>query len=402
MHPCSGKTIVLGVTGGIAAYRAVELLRLLTKAGATVHVVMTASATQFVTPLTFQTLAGTPVMTDLFELPLEHQIGHISLADRADLIVVAPATANLIGKVAHGLADDLLSTTIMASKAPVLFIPAMNSNMYENPIYQKNEQTLRDAGYQVMKPDHGLLACGWEGAGKFPAPASIMEYVAKGLTTQDLTGHRILITAGPTREELDPVRFISNHSSGTMGYALAREAFRRGASVDLVTGPVCLEPPTGVATHPVTSTADMHQQVFSLLDQCDVVIKAAAVADYRPEKRNGTKIKKDTASPTISLAKNPDILKEISTNPARPKVLVGFAAETDQLESYARKKMAEKGLDLLVANDVSQEGAGFGSSTNIATLFDRDGHVEALPCIPKEDLARIILDRVASILLQKR
>ena len=402
MGAFTDKTIVLGVTGGIAAYKAVELLRLLTKAGAQVHVVMTKAATEFVTPLTFQTLAGTPVMTDLFSLPLEHEIGHISLADRADLMIVAPATANIIGKVAHGIADDLLSTTIMATKAPVLFAPAMNVNMYENPLYQKNEQTLREVGYQIIQPAFGALACGWEGNGKLPSPETIFAHAEQLLTPHDLTGRRILITAGPTREELDPVRYLSNHSSGTMGFALAKQAFLRGAVVDLVSGPVALTAPDGVMRYPVVSAQEMHEQVMQLLPKVDVIIKAAAVADYRPVMRQSNKIKKGDAAPSIPLERNPDILTEASTSSARPKVVVGFAAETHNLEAYAKKKLHEKRLDLLVANDVTQEGAGFGCQTNIATIFDATGHAQALPCMTKEALANRILDRVLEQLLQKR
>lgn len=402
MGAFTDKTIVLGVTGGIAAYKAVELLRLLTKAGAQVHVVMTKAATEFVTPLTFQTLAGTPVMTDLFSLPLEHEIGHISLADRADLMIIAPATANIIGKVAHGIADDLLSTTIMATKAPVLFAPAMNVNMYENPLYQKNEQTLREVGYQIIQPAFGALACGWEGNGKLPSPETIFAHAERLLTPHDLAGRRILVTAGPTREELDPVRYLSNHSSGTMGFALAKQAFLRGAVVDLVSGPVALTAPDGVMRYPVVSAQEMHEQVMQLLPKVDVIIKAAAVADYRPVMRQSNKIKKGDAAPSIPLERNPDILTEASTSSARPKVVVGFAAETHNLEAYAKKKLHEKRLDLLVANDVTQEGAGFGCQTNIATIFDATGHAQALPCMTKEALANRILDRVLEQLLQKR
>jgi phosphopantothenoylcysteine decarboxylase / phosphopantothenate---cysteine ligase len=388
-----GKVIVLGVTGGIAAYKAVELLRLLTKSGAVVHVVMTRSATEFVTPLTFQTLSGEPVHLDLFNLISEQQIGHISLADRADLFLIAPATANFIGKVACGICDDLLTTTVMATKAPVLIAPAMNVNMYQNPIYRENEARLKGHGYLFVPPACGMLACGWEGEGKLQDPEVILEEAIAALTPKRLAGERILVTAGPTLEEIDPVRYISNHSSGKMGYAIARAARLRGAEVTLVTGPTAIAPPHGVSVKRVESAEQMREAVLACLDQSDIVIKAAAVADYRPRLRAEMKVKKSAAPLAIELEKNPDILTEVGARKG-DRLLVGFAAETEELVANATKKLAQKNLDLIVANDVSQEGAGFNVDTNIVKLLFRDGRVEDLPIMGKDELAGVILDWV--------
>jgi phosphopantothenoylcysteine decarboxylase/phosphopantothenate--cysteine ligase len=391
-----GKEIILGVTGGIAAYKAVELLRLLTKAGANVHVIMTRGATEFVTPLTFQTLSMNPVSTSLFNLISEREIGHISLADRADLFIIAPATANVIGKLAAGIADDMLTTTVMATRAPVLIAPAMNVNMYQNQIYRENEAKLKEHGYVFADPATGLLACGWEGEGKLQEPQIIFEEAVAVLTPKDLAGERVLVTAGPTREELDPVRFLSNHSSGKMGYALAKAARRRGAEVVLVTGPTCLAPPWGVDTVSVESAVEMREAVMARAGRCTVIIKAAAVADYRPVVRAAEKIKKTDAPLTLELVKNPDILGELGMLAGR-RVLVGFAAETGSLLENAARKLAEKNLDMVVANDVGQAGAGFNVDTNIARLIFRDGRAEDLPLMVKGEMADRILDRVADL-----
>ncbi len=391
-----GKVIVLGVTGGIAAYKAVELLRLLIKAGASVHVVMTRSATEFVTPLTFQTLSMHPVHTELFNLISEQEIGHIALADRADLVIVAPATANVIGKVACGIADDLLTTTIMASKAPVLFAPAMNVNMYQNPVYQANEAKLRRHGYSIVAPVKGFLACGWEGEGKLPDPQMIVAEAEAALTPKDLAGERLLLTAGPTREEIDPVRFVSNHSSGKMGYALARAAYRRGAQVTLVSGPTCLADPYGVETVRVETALEMRDAVLARAGESTIIIKAAAVADYRPQSRAVQKIKKTSGRIVLELELNPDILAELGSK-KNGFLLVGFAAESGDLLNNAAKKLTEKNLDLIVANDISCAGAGFNVDTNIVKLLFRDGRVEELPLMGKDDLADRILDRVATL-----
>ncbi len=395
-----GKCVILGVTGGIAAYKAAELLRLLVKSGAEIHVVMTRSAQEFITPLTFQALSGNPVHTELFSLIQEQEIGHISLADRADLILVAPATANLIGKVANGIADDLLTTTIMATRAKVLFAPAMNSNMWENPIYQENHAKLEDLGYHFVEPAYGELACGWQGKGKLPDPQEIFNSARALLGNNDLAGKTVLVTAGPTREEIDPVRFLSNHSSGKMGYAVACAARNRGARVVLISGPVNLHEPKGVETIQVVSAREMHEAVMKMAGQADLIIKAAAVADFRPVVRGDQKVKKgSTETTTIELQRNPDILAELGQQKGS-RVLIGFAAETEELLKHAREKLASKNLDMIVANDVTQEGAGFNGDTNIVRFLSADGHVEELPQMTKAEVADLLLDRATALLPQ--
>lgn len=397
MSMLEGKTVVLGVTGGIAVYKAVELLRLLTRAGARVHVVMTKAATEFVTPLTFQALSGNPVHSELFNLITEQEIGHISLADRADLFIIAPATANFVGKLAHGLADDLLSTTVMATKAPVLIAPAMNVNMYDNPIYRENETTLKRHGYLFVEPATGWLACGWEGKGKLQEPTVILEEAVNSLTAKDMIGIRLLVTAGPTREEIDPVRYITNHSSGRMGFAVARAARLRGAEVTLVSGPVSIDAPFGVELVKVESAAEMHAAVTSRAENADIIIKAAAVADYKPLQRAGHKIKKKTDETSIPLVKTTDILADLGKIKRDAQILVGFAAETENLQSNALAKLLSKNLDMIVANDVSVEGAGFHGDTNIVRFIWADGRSEELPLMPKEKVAGEILDRVMAM-----
>jgi phosphopantothenoylcysteine decarboxylase/phosphopantothenate--cysteine ligase len=389
------KRIVLGVCGGIAVYKAVELLRLLTKAGADVHVIMTRAAQEFVTPLTFQALSGNPVHTELFNLIAEREIGHISLADRAHLFLIVPATANVVGKIASGIADDMLTTTVMATKAPVLIAPAMNVNMYTNPIYRDNEEKLRRFGCQFVAPIRGSLACGWEGEGKLAAPETIFEAAVAALTPKDLAGRIIMVTAGPTREEIDPVRYISNHSSGKMGYALARAAARRGARVTLISGPTGLTAPYGVELVNVESASEMHAAVMAHIDDYHVVIKAAAVADYRPLERQQTKIKKKDETASIELTKNPDILAGVGALQNRP-FLVGFAAETGSVQEYAAKKLTEKNLDMIVANDVSQADAGFNVDTNRAWLLFRDGRSAEYSLMSKDELAGKILDHIVT------
>lgn len=392
-----GKTIILGVSGGIAVYKAVELLRLYTKAGAVVHVIMTRNAQEFVTPLTFQTLSGNPVHTDLFSLAQEQEIGHISLADRADLFVVAPATANLIGKVANGLADDLLTTSIMATKAPVLVVPAMNVNMYENPLYQRNHHQLIEFGYQLMEPVVGDLACGWEGKGKLPSPDAIFAETIQMFAGEDLRGCKMLVTAGPTREDIDPVRYLSNYSSGKMGYAIAAAAVRRGAQVMLVSGPTCLPAPQGVELVKVSSAREMHQAVMQQAETADVVVKAAAVADYRPLGKSGQKLKKGSDDQlTLTLTKNPDILADLGKAKG-DRLLIGFAAETEDLLKHAAEKLQRKNLDLIVANDVSCEGAGFDVDTNIVRFLHADGRVEELEQMSKVAVAGELLDRIVAL-----
>lgn len=393
------KTIVLGVSGGIAVYKAVEVLRLLTKAGADVHVVMTANACEFVTPLTFQTLSKNPVHTALFDLYQEREIGHISLAERADLFLVAPATANLIGKIANGLADDLLTTSLMATRAPVLICPAMNTNMYRNPFYQRNHRHLVAEGYHLLEPVSGELACGWEGQGKLPDPQMIFAAASRLLAPADLVGIKILVTAGPTREEIDPVRYLSNYSSGKMGYAIAAAAAARGAQVTLISGPVSLVPPVGVEIVAVSSALEMQQALADRFAATDVVIKAAAVADYRPAQRAGQKIKKQKDTFSLQLEKNPDLLAELGQRKTR-QLLIGFAAETEHLLENAATKLRNKNLDFIVANDVSAPGSAFGGDTNQVKFLFADGQVEELPLLTKDQVAQRLLDRVVERLTQ--
>ncbi|MBW6510725.1 MAG: bifunctional phosphopantothenoylcysteine decarboxylase/phosphopantothenate--cysteine ligase CoaBC [Desulfuromonadaceae bacterium] len=394
-----GKEIILGVCGGIAAYKAAELTRLYIKANANVHVVMTRAAQEFITPLTFQTLSGNPVHTNLFNLYQESEISHIALAERADICVVAPATANVIGKLAGGIADDLLTTTLMATRAPILLAPAMNVNMWENSICTDNRQRLQNNGYRILDPISGMLACGWEGKGKLPEPAAIFAKTLELLTPNDLAGRTVLISAGPTREEIDPVRFISNYSSGKMGYAIAAAARQRGARTILVSGPTCLPQPHGVERIDVTSAQQMRTAMLNHAPQADIIIKAAAVADYRPATRADKKIKKSDAFDMIlALEKTPDILAEIGEDKGRA-ILVGFAAETENLLDNAAAKLEQKNLDLIVANDISQEGAGFDGDTNIVRLLYRGGRIEELPLMTKEAVANQLLDRILGLTL---
>ena len=386
-----GKTIVLGVAGGIACYKAVELVRLLIKARHRVQVIMTRSAMEFVTPLTFQTLSGNPVASETFNLTQESEIGHINLADSADLFVIAPATANIIGKVANGIADDLLTTVIMATQAPLLIAPAMNIHMFENPILQENLRKLRRVGYHIMEPAEGFLACGYEGKGRLPDPEKIADEVERLLRNKDLSGERLLITAGPSREPLDPVRYLSNRSSGKMGYALARAAVRRGAEVVLVSGPTALECPSGVRIIQVTTAAEMHAAVIREFATASVVVMAAAVADYRPVVIADHKIKRGKGAIELSLEPNPDIIKDLGSN-KNGKVLIGFAAETQDLTANAAKKLREKNLDMIVANNVTEAGSGFDGDTNVATILDRKGLTQSLPLMSKDELADRIYD----------
>ncbi len=388
--------VVLGVTGGIACYKAVELVRILVKSGLDVRVIMTHGAMEFVRPLTFQALSANPVATETFNLTQESEIGHINLADCADVFVIAPATANVIGKIASGIADDLLTTVIMATQAPVLLAPAMNIHMYENPIVQENLRKLRRLGYKIMEPDAGYLACGYEGKGRLPDPEKIAEEIQRLLRKKDLVGERLLITAGPSREPLDPVRYISNRSSGKMGYALARAALRRGAEVALVSGPTALESPSGARLIAVTTAAEMHTAVLKEYSQCSAVIMAAAVADYHAAAPADRKIKRGVGAIEIRLEPNPDILKELGRN-KNGKWLVGFAAETENLTLNAEKKLREKNLDMVIANNVAEAGSGFDGDTNIATIMDRFGAIRALPLMSKDELADCIYDHYLAL-----
>ena len=389
-----GKTVVLGVCGGIAAYKAVDVVSRLVKLGATVHVIMTAAAVQFVAPLTFREISGQPVYTTMWEEPKLWNVEHIALARRADLFVIAPATANMIAKIANGIADDFLSTTVMATPAPVLLAPAMNTEMFQSAATQANLKTLESRGFKIMTPASGMLACGTEGIGRLPEPEAIVErIVAHFESGKSMKGIRLLVTAGGTREAIDPVRYIGNRSSGKMGYAIAAAAAERGAEVTLVSGPVALPTPAGVKRVSVESALEMREAVLAAFSNVDVVIKAAAVADYRPEVVSEQKIKKNSANLTVELTKNPDILAELGKIKTG-QFLVGFAAETQELVANATEKLRRKNLDMLVANDVTLPGAGFESETNIVKLLSKDGRVEELPQMSKQSLAGLLLDRV--------
>lgn len=390
-----GKTVVVGLAGGIACYKACEVVRLLVGAGARVPVVMTANAQRFVTPLTLQTLAGHPVATDAFDLTQESEIGHIRLADTADAIVIAPATANVIAKLAAGIADDLLTTVMLATRAPLVLAPAMNVHMWEHPTVQENLGRLCTRGAHVVGPGSGALACGYEGPGRLADPADIVEEVRRVLAPQDLTGERLLVSAGPTEEPIDPVRFVTNRSSGKMGYAIARVARRRGAEVTLVSGPTALLPPPGVRTVAVTSARDMAGAIEAAFATATVVVMSAAVADYRPRRALARKMKKGAATLTLELERNPDILAGLARRKGR-RLVVGFAAETHDVATEARRKLRGKRLDLIVANDVTTAGAAFGGDTNVVRLLDASGLDEALPVLAKDEVAERVLDWIAA------
>jgi phosphopantothenoylcysteine decarboxylase/phosphopantothenate--cysteine ligase len=390
----NGRTVVVGLSGGIACYKACEAVRLLVGRGARVQVVMTAGAQQFVTPLTLQALSRNPVATDTFSLTQESEIGHIRLADAAEAIVVAPATADVIGKMAAGIADDLLTTVLLATRAPVVVAPAMNVHMWEHPAVQENVTRLVGRGVRVVGPASGALACGYEGAGRLVEPEVLVEEVLRILAPQDLAGERVLVTAGPTEEPVDPVRYLSNRSSGKMGYAIARVARRRGADVTLVSGPVALTPPPGVRTVRVGTAREMQQAAEEAFATATVVVAAAAVADYRPRRPLAQKLKKTTAALALDLERNPDILRGLAARKGR-RLIVGFAAETHDLATEAKRKLREKRCDLVVANDVTAADAGFGADTNRVRLIDANGLDEELPLLSKEDVAGRVLDWVA-------
>jgi phosphopantothenoylcysteine decarboxylase/phosphopantothenate--cysteine ligase len=391
------KTIVLGVTGGIAAYKSVELLRLLRTAGARVPVVMTRSATRFVGPTTFAALSGEPVWLEMFATPPDAAMRHIDWAQQSDAVVVAPATANILGKLAGGIADDPLSTLLLAATCPVMLCPAMNTHMFGHPAVARNLARLAADGHCILPPDSGDLACGTVGAGRLPDPAVIFDRVLALLTPKDLRGRRILVTAGPTREPLDPVRFLSNPSSGRMGFAVARAAEHRGGEVTLVSGPSGLADPFNVATVRVTTAREMAEAVWQRSGEADIVIKTAAVSDYRPAAPAPRKIKKQAADTPLVLTRNPDILLEVGRRKQEHQVLVGFAAETDHLDRYAAAKLKEKNLDLIVANRIGAPGAGFEVETNIVSLFYRDGRREDPGAMSKDDLAHLLLDRIVDL-----
>lgn len=396
------KNILLGVTGGIAVYKVLDVASKLRKLNYELNTIMTESACEFVRPLSFETITNNYVVTDTFERPKTWDVEHIALAKKADLMLIAPATANIIGKVAHGIADDMLSTTIMATKCQVVFAPAMNTAMYENPIVQDNIAYLKEKGYLFIEPDSGWLACGDLGAGKLPTPERITEYVVNCLehkeTIRDLEGKHFLISAGPTIEAIDPMRYISNYSSGKMGYAIAREAARRGAEVILVSGVTQLECPKGVERISVKSAEEMYEAMHSKFEWADAVIKTAAVADYRPKDTSAHKIKKDNSELVLELMPNPDILRSLGERKTH-QVLVGFAAETQNVIEYARQKIKKKNLDFIVANNIATKGAGFKEDTNIATIIERDGSITEYDKMYKSELGNVILDKVKELFI---
>ena len=393
----AGKIVVLCVTGGIAAYKAADLTSKLRQAGAAVRVLMTESATQFISPMTFETLSGYRAVVDTFDRNFAWEVEHISLAKAADVFVIAPATANVIAKAAHGIADDMVTTTLLATKAPVVIAPAMNTGMYDNPVTQQNLQTLRERGFHIIDPAAGRLACGDTGRGKLPDTPTLMHGIEQAITPQDLRGQRVLVTAGPTQEAMDPVRFLSNHSTGKMGYAVAARAAMRGADVMLVSGPTALATPEGVQRVDIVSARDMYDAVLSRADRQDMIIKAAAVGDYRPAETASEKLKKGDGEMTVALARNPDILAELGRRKHPGQLLCGFAMETQNLLDNAADKLRRKNCDMLVANSLRDKGAGFGTDTNVATLLFADGRRETPPLMSKEDLADVILDRLLAM-----
>ena len=395
------RTVVFALSGGIACYKACEAVRLLVGRNARVQVVMTAGAQQFVTPLTLQALSRNPVATDTFSLTQESEIGHIRLADTADVLVVAPATADVIGKMAAGIADDLLTTVLLATRAPVVVAPAMNVHMWEHPAVQENVARLAARGVRIVGPASGSLACGYEGAGRLVEPDVLVEEILRVLAPQDLAGQHVLVTAGPTEEPIDPVRYVSNRSSGKMGYAVARVARRRGAEVTLVTGPTAIAAPPDVRVVQVGSAREMHRAAQQAFASATVLVAAAAVADYRPRRALSQKLKKSAAALVLELDRNPDILRDLAARKGR-RIVIGFAAETQDVAAEARRKLREKRCDLMVANDVTAEGAGFGTDTNRVRLLDAHGLDEELPVLSKEDVADRIVDWVAARVGGKR
>jgi len=399
-HRLEGKTIVVGLSGGIACYKAAELVRALVREGASVRVMMTAAAQEFITPLTLQTLSGQPVATNTFDLTQESQIGHIQLADAADVVVIAPATANIVGKIANGIGDDLVTTVLLAARAPVVLAPAMNVNMYENPIVQGNLSRLRAGGFHVVEPGEGFLACGWEGKGRLADLDVLLAEIERALSPQDLQGERVLVTAGPNREAIDPVRFISNRSTGKMGFAVAAAAWRRGAEVALVAGPTALPTPHGVRRCDVNSAEEMRQAVAAEFTSASILFMAAAVADYRPARVAQEKLKKGSGRLVLELDRTVDILGELA--PCKgDRFVVGFAAETEQVIANAERKLEEKNLDLIVANDVAGSQTGFAVDTNAVTMIDRSGHHESVPLMSKDAVADRIIDRVIALKRQR-
>lgn len=389
-----GKTVLLGITGSIAAYKIAYLASALHKLHADVHVLMTENATNFINPITFETLTGNKCLVDTFDRNFQFQVEHVSIAKKADVVMIAPASANVIGKLANGLADDMLTTTVMACRCQKILSPAMNTAMYENPVVQDNIRKLKNYGYEVITPASGYLACGDTGAGKMPEPETLLEYILKEAAFQkDFAGKKLLVTAGPTQEAIDPVRCLTNHSSGKMGYAIAKMAMLRGAEVTLVSGPTAIEPPLFVKVVPVTSARDMFEAVTGLSDEQDIIIKAAAVADYRPKQVSEDKVKKKDDQAFIELERTDDILKYLGQHKKQGQFLCGFSMETRDMIRNSRAKLEKKNLDMVAANNLKVEGAGFQGDTNVLTLITQDEEV-SLPLMSKEDAALKILDKI--------
>ena len=396
-----GKTVLLGVTGSIAAYKIAYLASALKKCRADIHVLMTENATNFINPITFETLTGNKCLVDTFDRNFQFQVEHVSIAKKADVVMIAPASANVIGKLAHGIADDMLTTTIMACKCKKFISPAMNTNMFENPVVQDNLKILEHYGYEVIAPASGYLACGDTGAGKMPEPETLLAYIEREIACKkDLKGKKILVTAGPTQESIDPVRYITNHSSGKMGYAIAKAAMLRGADVTLVSGRTAVEPPMFVNLVPVVTAKDMYEAVTSVSDEQDIIIKAAAVADYRPAKVSAEKVKKSDGQMSIELERTDDILKYLGEHRRDGQFLCGFSMETQNVIGNSRAKLIKKNLDMVAANNVKVEGAGFQGDTNVLTLITQDEEV-SLPLMSKEDAALEILDKILLLISDK-
>ena len=397
-----GKTVLLGVTGSIAAYKIAYLASALKKLHAQVHVLMTKNATNIINPITFESLTGNKCLVDTFDRNFQFQVEHVSIAKQADVVMIAPASANVIGKLAHGIADDMLTTTIMACKCKKIISPAMNTNMYENPIVQDNLAILQHYGYEVIEPASGYLACGDTGAGKMPEPEMLLEYILREIAKEkDLSGRKVLVTAGPTQEAIDPVRYITNHSSGKMGYALAKAAMLRGAQVTLVSGPCAIEPPPFVKLVPIVTAKEMFDAVTSVSFEQDIIIKAAAVADYRPAKVFDDKVKKQEGQMSIELEKTDDILQYLGDNRVPGQFLCGFSMETQNMLGNSRAKLGKKHLDMVAANNLKVAGAGFQGDTNVLTLITQDEDV-SLQLMSKEDAANIILDKILSIMKERK
>ena len=389
-----GKTVLLGVTGSIAAYKIAYLASMLKKQQADVHVLMTRNATNFINPITFETLTGNKCLVDTFDRNFQFQVEHVSIAKKADVVMIAPASANVIGKLAHGIADDMLTTPIMACRCKKFISPAMNTNMFENPIVQDNLKTLEHYGYEVINPAVGYLACGDTGAGKMPEPETLLNYILRECACEkDMKGLKVLVTAGPTQEAIDPVRYITNHSSGKMGYAIAKMAMLRGADVTLVSGRTALAPPPFVRVVPVVTARDMYEAVTSVSQEQDIIIKAAAVADYRPASVSDEKIKKKDDDMSIALERTDDILKYLGEHKPDGQFLCGFSMETENMIGNSRVKLTRKNLDMVAANNVKMAGAGFQGDTNVLTLITQDEEV-SLPLMSKEDAAGKILDKI--------